>query len=62
MQFKSDPRSIPDLCLQIGVSNCSIPYLEELLKHAKIVPAANQCECHALNAELELADYCKSKG
>ncbi|GHJ83695.1 hypothetical protein NliqN6_0097 [Naganishia liquefaciens] len=46
----------------IGVSNCSVPYLEELLKHAKIVPAANQCECHALNAELELADYCKSKG
>lgn len=28
----------------IGVSNYSVKYLEELLSHADIVPAANQIE------------------
>lgn len=30
----------------IGVSNYSIPILEELLKTAKVVPAVNQIELH----------------
>ena len=30
----------------IGVANHSVPYLEELLKGAKIVPAVNQIELH----------------
>ncbi|KAJ9115510.1 hypothetical protein QFC22_005268 [Naganishia vaughanmartiniae] len=46
----------------IGVSNCSKEYLEELLKQATITPAANQIELHALNSELELVEYCQSKG
>jgi glycerol 2-dehydrogenase (NADP+) len=46
----------------IGVSNCSIAYLEEILKIAKVVPACDQMEVHVLNPELKLNDYCKSKG
>lgn len=46
----------------IGVSNCSIAYLEDLLKEATIVPACNQMEVHVLNPELRLLEYCKGKG
>jgi glycerol 2-dehydrogenase (NADP+) len=46
----------------IGVSNCSIAYLEEILKIAKVVPACNQMEVHVLNPELKLSEFCKSKG
>ncbi|KAK7202377.1 NADP-dependent oxidoreductase domain-containing protein [Myxozyma melibiosi] len=46
----------------IGVCNCSIPYLEELLKEAEIVPAVNQVELHPQLPQLELVKYCKEKG
>ena len=46
----------------IGVSNCSIAYLEEILKVATVVPACDQMEVHVLNPELKLNEYCKSKG
>jgi glycerol 2-dehydrogenase (NADP+) len=43
----------------IGVSNFSIPYLEELLKEAEVVPAVNQVELHPLLPQLELMEFCK---
>ncbi|KAI5842801.1 NADP-dependent oxidoreductase domain-containing protein [Tricharina praecox] len=46
----------------IGVSNCSIPYLEHLLKSATIVPAVNQVELHPLLPQEKLVAYCKEKG
>ncbi|ODV91315.1 hypothetical protein CANCADRAFT_57596 [Tortispora caseinolytica NRRL Y-17796] len=46
----------------IGVSNCSIPYLEELLASATVVPAANQVELHPYLPQTELVDFCLSKG
>lgn len=46
----------------IGVSNVSIPYMEDLLKTAKVVPAMNQVECHPYLPQQELIDYCHSKG
>jgi len=30
----------------IGVSNCTIPVLVDLLSYAKIKPVVNQVECH----------------
>ncbi|KAF2721016.1 Aldo/keto reductase [Polychaeton citri CBS 116435] len=46
----------------IGVSNYSVKYLEELLPHAKIVPAANQIENHPYLPQQEIADFCREKG
>lgn len=46
----------------IGVSNCSIAYLEKILEVASVVPACDQMEVHVLNPELKLAEYCRSKG
>jgi glycerol 2-dehydrogenase (NADP+) len=46
----------------IGVSNYSIKFLEELLPHVDVVPAANQIENHPLLPQQDLVDYCKSKG
>lgn len=36
----------PDKVKAIGVSNFSVPYLQELLKFATVVPAVNQIESH----------------
>lgn len=46
----------------IGVSNYHIHHLEDLLKIADIVPAVNQVECHPELTQVELANYCESKG
>jgi glycerol 2-dehydrogenase (NADP+) len=45
----------------IGVANHSVPYLEELLKSAKIIPAVNQIENHPLLPQDEILDFCKQK-
>lgn len=37
-------------------------YLEELLPHAKIVPAVNQIENHPQLPQQEIVDFCKEKG
>lgn len=42
----------------IGVCNCKIHHLEELKKHAKIMPMVNQVECSPLFTQNELRDYC----
>jgi glycerol 2-dehydrogenase (NADP+) len=46
----------------IGVSNFSVPFLNELLAEAKVVPAVNQIECHPLLPQLEVYELCKEKG
>ncbi|KAH7411110.1 protein GCY [Cadophora sp. MPI-SDFR-AT-0126] len=46
----------------IGVANWSIPYLEELKKTWKVVPAMNQVELHPLLPQHELREYCEGLG
>lgn len=46
----------------IGVSNYSVPYLEELLPHTSIIPAINQIENHPALPQQEIIDFCKKKG
>lgn len=46
-------------CKAIGVCNCNIHHLEELQKHATIMPMVNEIECHPLFTQTELRDYCK---
>ena len=46
----------------IGVANYSVRYLEELLPHATIIPAANQIENHPSLPQQEIVDFCKAKG
>ncbi|CAI4215800.1 unnamed protein product [Parascedosporium putredinis] len=48
-------------CRVIGVSNFTQKTLDVLLATAKIVPAVNQVELHALNPNLKLVPYCESK-
>ncbi|BEJ12735.1 hypothetical protein CspHIS471_0211950 [Cutaneotrichosporon sp. HIS471] len=46
----------------IGLCNWSIPYLEELKKTWKIIPAVNQCEIHPFLPQHELRKYCTDLG
>lgn len=46
----------------IGVSNFSVPILEELLASAEIVPAVDQVEFHPYLAQFDLFEFAKSKG
>ena len=46
----------------IGVSNYSVPYLEELLPQVTVVPAVNQIENHPALPQQEIVDFCKQKG
>ncbi|CAJ0577571.1 unnamed protein product, partial [Mesorhabditis spiculigera] len=43
----------------IGVSNYTERHLQELLGHAKVHPAVNQCEYHVHYQTNSLVDYCK---
>ena len=43
----------------IGVSNYSVPYLNELLSTVKITPAVNQIENHPHLPQQEIVDYCQ---
>lgn len=42
----------------IGVCNWSIPYLEELKKAWKVVPAVNQVELHPFLPQHALREWC----
>ncbi|KAK9350132.1 NADP-dependent oxidoreductase domain-containing protein [Lipomyces doorenjongii] len=44
----------------VGVCNCSMPYLKNLLAEAEIVPAVNQIELHPLLPQIELVKFCRS--
>ncbi|KAI1502085.1 NADP-dependent oxidoreductase domain-containing protein [Biscogniauxia marginata] len=46
----------------IGVCNYSVPYLEQLLKHAKVPPAINQIENSPALPQQEVVDLCRQKG
>lgn len=46
----------------IGISNYNVHHIESLLKIANVVPAVNQLECHPQLAQMELDQYCASKG
>jgi glycerol 2-dehydrogenase (NADP+) len=46
----------------IGVSNCSVPFLEKLLEQSDVVPAVNQIENHPYLPQQEISDFCKKKG
>ncbi|KAK0719438.1 NADP-dependent oxidoreductase domain-containing protein [Lasiosphaeris hirsuta] len=46
----------------IGVSNWTIPRLEQLLSFARIPPAVNQVEIHPFLPNTELVDFCFAKG
>ncbi|CEJ01897.1 hypothetical protein RMCBS344292_15918 [Rhizopus microsporus] len=45
----------------IGVSNFTIPMLEELLSQCEIPPAVNQVELHPYLPQEDLVEYCKKK-
>lgn len=45
----------------IGVSNFTIPMLEDLLSQCEIPPAMNQVELHPALPQEELVDYCLKK-
>lgn len=45
-------------CRAIGVCNCHEHHLEELKKHAKIMPMVNEFECHPLFTQDALRRYC----
>ncbi len=47
------------LCRSIGVSNFTIPHLEELLAVTDIVPAVNQVEFSPFTYQKELLEYCR---
>ena len=49
-------------CRAIGVSNFTQKTLDALLDIAKIKPAVNQVELHALNPNHKLVPYCGSHG
>lgn len=50
-------------CKSIGVSNFTVRRFEEaFLPNVSSIPAMNQIEMHAFNAQQELVSYCKQKG
>jgi len=46
----------------IGLANWSLPYLKELEKSWKVIPAANQVELHPFLPQHELREYCQQVG
>ncbi|KAJ6093560.1 glycerol dehydrogenase, partial [Penicillium sp. IBT 16267x] len=46
----------------IGVSNWSIPYLEDLSKHWSVIPAVNQVELHPFLPQHALRKWCNDRG
>jgi diketogulonate reductase-like aldo/keto reductase len=46
----------------IGVSNFMVSHLEELLGHAKVVPAVNQIEVHPFLQHKDTRAFCKKHG
>ena len=49
-------------CRAIGVSNFTIPHLEDLLGEHELVPAVNQVEFHPFLYQKELLEHCQRKG
>lgn len=53
---------VGEKCRTVGLSNFTQKTIDELLTTARIVPAVNQVELHALNPALRLVPYCQEKG
>ena len=49
-------------CRSIGVSNFTVPQLEELLASSEVVPAVNQVEFSPFLFQRELLEYCRDHG
>ena len=50
------------LAKSIGVSNFGAAHMENLLEHAKVVPAVNQVEVHPFCQRQDLVDLCQKNG
>jgi diketogulonate reductase-like aldo/keto reductase len=50
------------LCRALGVSNFTIPHLEDLLSGTGVVPAVNQVEFTPYLYQRELLEYCRDRG
>lgn|SRR5574344_152469 len=48
-------------CKSIGVANCNIHHLEDIIAQNNIIPAINQIEVHPLFTQKELIRYCNLK-
>jgi diketogulonate reductase-like aldo/keto reductase len=48
-------------CRAIGVSNFTIPHLEDLLETHEVTPAVNQVEFHPFLYQKELLEYCQRR-
>jgi hypothetical protein len=60
--FSIEQRNLGEKKLRaIGVSNYNTNHLDELLAHASVLPAVNQCEYHPLYYQEDLVNYCKEK-
>jgi len=46
----------------VGVSNFHVYHLEDIFAASELVPAVNQVECHPELTQVELVEYCRSKG
>jgi glycerol 2-dehydrogenase (NADP+) len=46
----------------IGMSNCSAPFLKELVKQAKVIPAVDQIENHPYLPQEDIVELAKQHG
>jgi diketogulonate reductase-like aldo/keto reductase len=44
----------------IGVCNCHVHHLEDLMENCSVVPMANEIECHPLLQQSEVREYCNN--
>jgi len=49
-------------CDILGVANCNIHHLEEIIKETGDIPEINQIEVHPLFTQKPLLEYCQKKG
>jgi diketogulonate reductase-like aldo/keto reductase len=49
-------------CKAIGVSDCTLERLEEIVRSARIMPAVLQVEAHPYHPQWELLEFCKQHG
>jgi D-xylose reductase len=50
------------LVRNIGISNCNILFIREILKYAKIRPAVLQVELHPFSTQERLLHFCRLEG
>ncbi|KLO14393.1 Aldo/keto reductase [Schizopora paradoxa] len=55
-------KKYPEKLKAIGVSNCSVDFLERLLPQATVIPAVNQVELHPSCTQHDVVEYCTKRG